>query len=696
MDEGEQFGPWLGRQLRRMDMTQAELAGKLGMTRAAVSAWITNRAEPREETKRAIAEVFGIDAATVHTRTTDVSPTRPIAWYHRPAHADGGREFGNAAAFAFDADLRVLAREATQNSLDERRRDSGRPVRVRYTLHELTGEELEKFLAALRWGDLQSHYRAAASSRQKVGKALAETLRELDENRSLILLRVDDYNATGLTGPEYGDGRFAAVVRRQLDSLKASVSAGGSYGLGKATLWATSRLGLVLINSTLSEPFEGRTERRVVGRLDLPWREVDGTAFAGPAWFGEPDSEPGYEGVTRSWWADEDTVRSLYLERTGDEPGTSFLVVGAHDASSDTESLADMHEKLVAALADNFWAAMTGGSSAEALLQASVTTLRNGVVVVPEQAVDPSALHPSLTRALRAYLDGDTVDVLTSREQVAQAEVTLVVPPRRGAPTKSTKGVEHRAVLLVTAAGETDQQHSRIVCMRGNRMSIVKDRPRDIPLGTDPFQAVLLAGYATARDSEDVAQAEDFLRAAEPPEHDRWVKTEELASTYARGALTRLTEFRAGMDAAVRQLVGRREAPTSEGPEVLRDLLRLDAPGVQGRRGDGHPAIRHLDGAPDSTGAWHITVELKVPPREDPWLLTPVPKFDVRSGGRPSLAWAQLVAGENCRIENGVVHVDADARSASFSGVTEVASHPVRSSLSRLVIDLQKARGNSA
>ncbi|MGX1513520.1 hypothetical protein RKD44_004808 [Streptomyces collinus] len=116
-------------------------------------------------------------------------------------------------------------------------------------------------------------------------------VRDMFEKGRLILLRIDDYNASGLTGDDYGDGKFAAVVRRQLESLKSGRSAGGSYGLGKATLWATSALGMVLINSTLSEPHEGRTERRVIGRLELPWRFVDGTAYAGPAWLGRPDPE---------------------------------------------------------------------------------------------------------------------------------------------------------------------------------------------------------------------------------------------------------------------------------------------------------------------------------------------------------------------------------------------------------------------
>ncbi len=223
--------------------------------------------------------------AAVTTTPEDAAATS-IVWYHRPGHDDGGREFGNAAAFAFEADLEVLAREATQNSLDERIRENGQPVRVRYTLHELTGEHLARFLDALRWPDLRRHYEAAAAQDQKVGRVIHTGLREMFEKDRLVLLRVDDYNANGLTGDDYEDGRFAAVVRRQLDSRKSDTGAGGSYGLGKATLWATSRLGLVLMNSTLSVPHEGRTDRRLIGRLDLPgarWTARDSPARPGSA-----------------------------------------------------------------------------------------------------------------------------------------------------------------------------------------------------------------------------------------------------------------------------------------------------------------------------------------------------------------------------------------------------------------------------
>ncbi|MFF7752558.1 multiprotein-bridging factor 1 family protein [Streptomyces sp. NPDC007971] len=694
---GEDFGPWLRRQLLRAEMSQADLAAKLDKTRAAVSAWITGRAEPRDETKRRIAEILGTDLASVVTRTVDVPIDRPVHWHHRRAHPDGGREYGNAAAFAFDADLSVLAREATQNSLDERY-DVRSPVRVHYTLHELDGAHLDSFLAALHWDELFPHYEAASRGNQKVSRSLRSALNDLSQERRLRLLRIDDYNAAGLTGPEYSDGRFAAVVRRQLDSHKVVAGrAGGSYGLGKATLWATSRFGLVLINSTLSEPHEGRTAGRVIGRLDLPWHEVDGEGYAGPAWLGEPDTEPEHQKVSRSWWADDDTLGRLHLRRSGDAPGTSFLIVGAYDASGAAETLQEMHDKLVQSLADDFWAAMVGGRSAGPLLEARVTTLRNGEVYLREEQVDPHAHHSAVSRALRAYLDGDTVEELTAADQVVRADVPLIVTPLRDQGRPRDKGREHLAVLLVTPAGDHDTQLNRVICMRGNRMTVTEQRPRDLPLGTPPFQAVLLAGYATGRDGEDVALAEAFLRASEPPEHDRWDRTEELTTTYQRGALSRLKDFRSAIDQTVRSLLGKREITRDGAPEVLRELLRLDmGAGAGGRRAQSFPTVRSIDARIDDRGAWHVTVHLRLPDAEDPWVLAPVAKFDVRSGGRPSVNWELLVGSETCRAENGTITIEPGVRAAVFRGVTDPSSHPVRGGYARLAVDVPKARGGAA
>ncbi|MFE3471683.1 helix-turn-helix domain-containing protein [Streptomyces bacillaris] len=704
LDTGMDFGPWLARQLKQSGMSQADLAQRIGLTRAAVSAWITGRATPREETINKIAEALGTDLGTIHTRTADTLAGLPISWYHRPGHADGGREFGNAAAFAFDADVGVLAREATQNSLDERL-DRAQPVRVRYTLHELSGEALARFRDEIRWDDLLPHYEAAAQQDQKVGRMIAAGLDDMYGRDRLVLLRIDDYNASGLTGDDYETGRFAAVVRRQLDSQKTGSAAGGSYGLGKATLWATSRLGLVLMNSTLSEPHEGRTERRLVGRLELPWRRVDGKAWAGPAWFGRPDPDAEDVNVARSWWADEESVERLYLTRESAEPGTSFLIVGAHDVASlvegtdananveDDDSVHRMHHRLKEALGRNFWAAMTGGGNQRPLLEASVRTCRNGVEIIPETRVDPRETQPSRTRALQAFLDGTTVDRMMESGQVAMATVPLVVPGRTGRGS----GGEHRAVVLVTEADDRDGKPNRVTTMRGNRMTVRIGWVPGLSVGTNPFQAVLLAGRAAGDDAPFADEAETFLRAAEPPEHDKWGQTEELRVLYSPSAYRRIGALTSETNRVVRDLVTPVKKERKAGSDRLRKRLT-----VGGRRkarltpAAGPPTLEELDARIDDSGAWCVTAEMKIPAGGDSWRPAPVAKLDVRSGPRPVLSWSELVAVHNCDIVDGTVRFAPGARTATFRGTTDVSTHPVRAQFSGLVVELRTDKGTQA
>ncbi|RJQ72262.1 XRE family transcriptional regulator [Pseudonocardiaceae bacterium YIM PH 21723] len=705
MQHAEDFGPWLSRQLRRNGMSQAELADKLGLTRAAVSAWVNGRAVPRDETQRQIASVLKTDPASIFNREELVTEL-PRKWHFRPAHRDGGREYGNAAGFAFEADLTSLIREATQNSLDELLIPE-KPVRVRYTLTELTGSHRDAFLAALQWQELKAHYKAAATDAQKVGRSLRAALRDLDSGKSLILLKAEDFNATGLTGPEYGDGKFAAVVRRQLDSSKkGNDRAGGSYGLGKATLWAASKFNLVLINSTLSKPEEGRTRQRVIGRLDLPWHQVQGEEYAGPAWFGESDTDPEYQGVSRSWWANDKTVKDLHLHRESDEPGTSFLIVGAHYSSGNGKNsqqlLPGMHQKLVSALADDFWPAMTGSRDAMPLLEASVITKRNDTVVIEEERVDPRTLHPAACRAFQAYLNRETVAIPTSTEQVAQVEVDLSVPGTRDGKSPSCT---HSAVLLLTQATDNDEKPSnQVTYMRGNRMVVARRPARSLPLGIDPFHAVLLAGYAVLdRDGNDLDLAERFLRASEPPEHDKWGRTEELISVYEWGAISRIKKFHDAADVAIGRLIGRKEARNTGGPKIVQDLLRLKWPGPAGSPIQGSvrgpqkvPVVHELEAELEDSGAWRVQVEVRLPEASYPWLLTPIAKFATRSKGGISIDWETLIASHGCRVENNNLFIEPGVRAAIFTGVTNPSSHPIPSEHSKLVVEVPRFGGKTA
>ncbi|WP_406111335.1 transcriptional regulator [Streptomyces sp. NBC_01003] len=687
------------------DIGEVELAGRLGVTLSLVASWLDGRSIPDDGMRAEVDSLLNVVDGP--TRNPDErGDLEKVGWYHRPGHLDGGREYGNAAAFAFDADVEVLAREATQNSLDERL-PNARPVRVRYTLHELTGEALARFREALHWDDLIPHYQTAATQDQKVGRVIAAGLRDMSERDRLVLLRVDDYNASGLTGDDYATGRFAAVVRRQLDSHKSGSGAGGSYGLGKATLWATSRLGLVLMNSTLSEPHEGRTERRLVGRLDLPWREVDGRPCAGPAWFGRPDPGLGEASVARSWWADEEMTERLHLTREGTEPGTSFLIVGAHDVASlveatgasDDESLEDdesvhlMHKRLVLALGRNFWAAMTPGANKQPLLEASVRTLRNGVEIIEEEQVDPSVAQPSRTRALRAYLDGTTVERLTESGQVAMVSVPLKVPDLVG----QKSGGEHRAVLLVTAADDADGKPNTVVAMRGNRMTVKTSRVPELAVGTNLFQAVLLVGHAAGDEAPFSDEAEAFLRTSEPPEHNKWGQTEELRLRYSPSAYRRIAALTRDTNRAVRELIVLPKAKRGAGTDRLRKRLAVGGKKVARVSVEaGLPTLDDMDARIGDDGAWCVTAEVRVPAGGESWQLIPVAKLDVRSGPRPVVSWSELVAVDGCELVDGALHFTPGARRATFRGTTDVSTHPVRTSLTGLVVELRAGMGEKA
>ncbi|MFJ3229509.1 helix-turn-helix domain-containing protein [Streptomyces sp. NPDC086787] len=684
------FNEWLGDMLVQRGMSQKRLAELTGVTGAAVNGWVNGRSEPRYEKIAAIAAALDVDIEDAVSRRTPLAASNDVKWVFRVAPEDGGREGGNAATFAFSPSLDVLAREATQNSLDEQLPGSA-PVIVRYTLHELTGRHLQDFMTALDWDSIERHISAAADVRQKVGRVLRDGLQELERTERLVLLRVDDYNATGLTGPEFDDGRFARVVRRTLDSGKAG-SQGGSYGLGKAALWATSRFGLVLVNSTLSVAEGGRTQRRMAGRLELPWHTLDNVEYAGPGWFGIV--APERQNTAQSWWGDEQAAVSLHLERYDQAPGTSFLVVGAYDGSGETEDLEDMHERLVSSLARNFWASMVGGRQEEAKLRASVAAYRNGQAVRAEEFIDPHAHQPARSRAVQAFLDGETVEELTERNQVLQTTVPLELRRRKDDLRAGDPGV-HDAVLLITPSDDDDkdEQPDSIAYMRATRMVVKYKRVGDLPLGHRPFQAVLLAGTATRSGTPDAEAAEQLLRTAEPPDHNDWEGTEDLTATYERGARQRIIDFKRTAEQRIRELLRSQtdEASQEEGPEVLRELLRLDPPKVG--RTQGFPTVKAISGSIDGTGAWDVTVTVRLPGRDEPWVLAAVPRFLTRSSGPVSVAWQKLVPLDGCELTpHGNLAFRDGATQGKFRGVTDSSSHPVSAAMSQVMVDIRRAK----
>ncbi len=619
-----------------------------------------------------------------------------LSVFARPAPFDGGREYGNTAEHAFQLGLRILGREVGQNSGDEEVEGAG-GVDMRFTVIELLGAEFDSFVGSGWWNRYRQHIDASAQGNLKAARQIKQSIERLDRERRLVLLRVDDYGAYGLTGNEYERGRFTAVMRNQLDSQKSDAG-GGSFGIGKNAMWGCSEFSLVFANSRLSVPEDGRAEDRFFGRGQLPAHTLDDADFAGPIWIGEPDPNranpvPGMPPTVRSIFENPVLAQDFFLDREGERSGSSFLIVGFFDPSGVANGLEEMATLLADSMSENFWAAMTPHPDHSAKLRVEVRVQQNRMVT-STVTVANNAAKAGFVKAYESYLAGETVDHPSQLEHVGDVvsiPIILTVPKRLSGPTHPEE--QHVATLLVRVAESTEDHVNRIAWLRGSLMTITEERVSGLPIGATPFHAVLIAGKAAGNDMAS-AHAEAFLRSGEPPQHDRWMGTTDLTTSYARGAKTKLAVFQRTVLEAVREAVRRPSTGSSDGPADLKNLLRIGAPPAPVER---RPRVRTASGLPGPDGSWPIEAVISLPvpkhKRLKEWRLTPVVRFAAYSGSGAVVQWRTLEAVSNCRLEDGQLVAAAGTRTLRFRGVTDPGTHPVKADFAKAIVDIRIQEG---
>ena len=671
-----------------------DLAERVAVRPRELHGWLNGTAVPESAQVHALAESLDIDAGWLE----DGSGTAPnpnleaersqyeedSGWGFREVPPDGGRDYGNANIWAFAPDLDTFVREVGQNTLDVIRGTSGS---VTFRLVRLRDDRLETFKQALQWDVLHPHLSKSAEEGQKFGLVLAEALAQLEGEQELLLLRIEEQGTTGLTGSEHGSGsNFAALTRNNLDSNKQGSGAGGAFGLGKAVLWRTSMLSTVLFNSDLAVPEHGKQEGRLIGRTELSFHKVSGETFAGPGWFGQVSGGP-----TESYWGNRALARDLLLDRTPGTAGTSILVIGFHDPQAEeTPDPDELSERLGRAAGTHFWPALESGR-----LQVTTEVAEGGVPddVLTSAKIAPEKVEPEFTELIAKYRANDLHETLEAPGQVAVRHVELEIPAHRHGDHPS---LTHEAVVIVRRAREDDEEATppnRVHFYRGTEMVVVARDMSNIRVGARPFHAAVLCGTA-AGDSAINGQAEEFLRLAEPPAHNRWELTPDLASAYARGSGAALQRFFERVRGAIGELVGPASQDLSDGPRGLKELLK-----VAGERDhEPRPAITTVQGEVDADGRWDLTVDLAVKAQPGAeWLMRPTCLFQTESGPNKKVEWLSLTAVSNCEIvpENRL-KIPLGRRTARFRGISDPASHPLPAGEAAVSVDLRQVEKSSA
>lgn len=694
------FPERLQRAMADRGVTSSELAREVGVVKGAVSGWISGK-RPSRKNMRQLSEVLEVSAAWLEhgegegpAGTTDTAEERAsLFWWMRPQSPDGQRVLGEAASSSFDPKMETIAREAAQNIRDARRR--GEPtVTANFFLERLRGEALSTFLAALRFGELRPHFEAVAAGKGKQARVVAQALDRLDRDSELIVLGIEDVDGVGLIGDEYGESNYSALVRNVMDTIKEA-GAGGSHGLGKSTIQRSSAFGLLLFCSNLSEPEQGQEQRegRLVGRVSLPWHALDqDREYAGPGWFGVKDPNPKRKETARSTYASRSLLRELRVQRP-ERSGTTVLVVGAHDPSRQTEDLMDVAKSIASAVSQNFFAALVQHGDTPAIMNANVRVVdvlaEGSERVLHQEQVDPAVEMGPLVDLLERADRMEVVDELQQAGDVVRRTVRLQVPRRLEEPTHGE--VAHEAVLLVRHAADDEAGHpflNTVVTMRGAFMRVSTLKPRGLGVGVRPFFAVLLAGDAAGTQTND-RLAEQFLRTAEPPSHTAWKVTTDVGTYYqARGAKKMLDDFERAVLHELRDVVTAPMREPSDGPEALRELLRIKIPPEPTAR---PRVVSPVRGAPRADGAWELTeVTVRMPPKSKGWSFAPALRFTAETGAGTTVSWKEVKALRGCTYKNGRLHVAKGVQTATWRGVSDPTSHPVAADNAVVAVDIQR------
>jgi len=398
--------------------------------------------------------------------------------------------------------LRILIREAAQNTWDARREDESP---VTFCVH------VRRFTAA------QQRSLADMLSVLPSGSPTKDQLKRTLERSSVSVIEISDLGTTGLGGPVRADEEPESSERpdfanffRNIGSARDRELGAGTYGYGKSAMYRLSRCGTIVAYTQAR--YRGRNVARFMAAGIGDAFDSGGHRYTGRHWWGTRHEDDVVDPLQSA--KAHSAAESLGLDRRGaDELGTSILVL---DPDFEERSHAQAGNAVVECLAWFFWPKMIPRPDGHSPMRFEV--LVEGSV---SQVLDLRAFPPLEI----------LVDAMTNAKRADAKRISCERPIQPLGRLGFARGPRRRRVALDTGSERPliPERSACVALMRPAEL-VVKYLPGP-PLASDMVE---YAGVFICDES-----VEPHFADAEPPAHDDWVPDflEGRAKTFVRVAL---------------------------------------------------------------------------------------------------------------------------------------------------------------
>ena len=364
--------------------------------------------------------------------------------------------------------IESLAREINQNSLDAARSDIDEPVEVHFECYDVPRVQFpfeDKFKNILK--ACKDYWISNSDAKEFFEKAL-----DVVKKEKIRVLKVSDYNTTGLTGSEGNptNSNWHSLIKSVGSSNKSS-GAGGSFGIGKHAPFACSYLRTVFYGT---KDYEGKRAFQGVAKL-VTHENNEENLTQGTGYFGIVDQNRPIKDFTK---LDDWFCRS--------EIGTDIFIPGFKGGE-------EWETEIIKSVLENFLVAI----KEERL-----------VVKVGEIIIDSD----NLSSLLKQYIEEDS-DYLADKYYKSMLSSDNYI--------FNEKNFEDLGAVKLYILPEKDYP-KRVAMVRSTGMKIFDKGHFHTPL---KFAGVMIA---------EGKELNEFLRSLEPPSHNTWQPDRHENPKYAK------------------------------------------------------------------------------------------------------------------------------------------------------------------